>query len=128
MTDLAGRGALGPKPPKAGPKPRKAIPRRSKKRAAYMASDDRQRGLEHMGLVKCLPCIICGKPGPSEAHHVEGDKMPRDDLRTIPLCPPCHTGPDGYHKAKRSWVAANGPDYELLPAVQIMLYGGTIAE
>ena len=43
--DLAGRGPLGlkqPKPPKAS---RKALPRVSKKRAAYLASDDRKAGL-----------------------------------------------------------------------------------
>lgn len=93
-----------------------------------MASDARQVGLRHMGRVKACPCIICGKPGPSEAHHVTGGGLPRDDLRTIPLCQQCHTGPNGYHRAKRSWVAANGPDYEFLTAVQIMLYGRTDLE
>jgi len=49
--------------------------------------------------------------------------MPRDDLRTIPLCYDCHQGPNGYHAAKRTWVAANGPDYEFLPRVNFLLYG-----
>lgn len=94
---------------------------RSDKRAAYMRSAERQEGLAHMARVKMLPCIACGAPPPSQAHHVTGDKRPRDDLRTIPLCYPCHQGPQGYHAAKRSWVAKHGPDYMLLDRVAEML-------
>ena len=94
---------------------------RSAKRAAYMASDERQRGLEHMARVKALPCVACGAPPPSQAHHVTGDKQPRNDFRTISLCYACHQGPDGYHAAKRSWVAKHGPDYGFLPIIEAML-------
>jgi len=94
---------------------------RSAKRAAYMASDERAEGVRHMLAVKALPCIACGAPPPSEAHHVTGDRMPRNDLRVIPLCPACHRGPRGYHLAKRSWVARHGRDCDLLPLVAQML-------
>jgi hypothetical protein len=47
--------------------------------------------------------------------------MPRDDMRVLPLCYACHQGLDGYHAAKRSWVAKHGPDYMLLDRVADML-------
>jgi hypothetical protein len=117
MPDLAGRGALGQKPPKPTKKPRKAVRKRSAKREAYMRSDARVDAVAHMMRVKALPCVCCGHHPPSHAHHVTGDGKPRDDLRVIPLCPPCHVGPDGYHKNKAAWVARHGPDYGLLGIV-----------
>lgn len=74
-----------------------------------------------MGRVKALPCVCCGHPPPSQAHHVTGDQMPRNDMRVLPLCYFCHQGTDGYHLSKRSWVARHGPDYLLLPLVDEML-------
>jgi hypothetical protein len=94
---------------------------RSDKRAAYMRSDERKDWLAHMARVKMLPCIACGAPPPSQAHHVTGDKQPRNDFRVIPLCYACHQGPEGYHAAKRSWVEKHGPDYMLLDRVADML-------
>jgi hypothetical protein len=120
VTDLAQRGPLGQKQPKAAKK-RKAVRKVSAKRAAYLASDDRRAALEHMAKVKALPCICCGNPPPNHAHHVTGDRMPRNDMRVLPLCYECHQGPHGYHAAKRSWVARHGPDYLLLDAVADML-------
>jgi hypothetical protein len=97
------------------------LAKQSPKRKAYRASAARLEAVEHMLAVKGLPCVACGKPPPSAAHHVTGDKMPRDDYRVIPLCFDCHQGPNGYHAAKRSWVARHGPDYEFLPIVAQML-------
>lgn len=120
MADLAGRPPLGPKPPKTPRKTRKPIPPRSKKRLEYLASNDRKLGLAHMMVVKALPCICCGKSGPSEAHHCR-DEGPRDDMRVIPLCADCHRGPNGYHNAKAAWVARHGRDVDLLPMVSDLL-------
>lgn len=122
MTFLAKlKGALGLKQPKPQKKPRKPLPRRSKKRLAYLASEERQRGLGWMFHVKQLPCICCGHPAPSYAHHVTGDGKPRNDFRVLPLCYACHQGPDGYHNAKAAWVERYGPDYGLLPLIDEML-------
>lgn len=82
-----------------------------------------KKGLQHMGRVKMLPCVICGHPPPSEAHHCRSDGMARDDFKTIPLCKPCHTGPQGYHTAKATWEATNGKDHEYLPVVADALAG-----
>ena len=103
---------------------KKPMRKRSPKKAAYMASQERKDALAHMGRVKQLPCIVCAAPPPSEAHHCTGDGMARDDMKTIPLCYACHRGPRGYHAAKRTWEANNGKDYDLVPRVMFLLYGG----
>jgi len=90
---------------------KKPMNRTSKKRRNYRASDEGRAAMEYMGLVKQLPCCICNAPGPSEAHHCRSDFMARDDFKTIPLCIPCHKGPNGYHGAKKPWEAKNGPDH-----------------
>ena len=64
------------------------------------------------------PCIICGKPGPSEQAHVEtggtGRKANAD--KTIPACHDCHQGPQGMHAGIRSFEARHGVDLQLLAA------------
>ena len=80
-------------------------------------------GLKHMGRVKHLPCVICGAHPPSDAHHCRSNGQARDDFKTIPLCKPCHLGPKGYHSAKETWEAENGPDTDYLAVVADMLAG-----
>ena len=93
----------------------------SAKKRARKATEKAAGAWEHMSAVKALPCVACGAPPPSSAHHVTGDGQPRSDWRVIPLCYECHQGPAGYHAAKRAWVARHGPDYGLLDAVHEML-------
>jgi hypothetical protein len=93
---------------------------RSDKRAAYMRSEERQRGLEHMARVKVLPCLVCGAR-PVEVHHLP---HPRSDFRTIPLCPKHHRteyGWQAYHYSRRNFNARHGSDEELLARVMEML-------
>jgi len=116
MPDLAGRPALGPKPPKAGPKPRKPLPKTSAKRKAYLASSERERAKRHMAKVAGLPCLVCGA-WPVEVHHLPD---PRNDFRVIPLCPPHHRrefGPGAYHYSRKAFNVAHGSDDELLAIV-----------
>ena len=110
MADLAQRGAPGQKDPKP--------------------ICGTAKGFRHMGRVKALPCVICLRHGPSDAHHCQssgykGDpgKMARDDFKTIPLCKECHQGQQGYHNAKETWEAKNGKDHEFLAVVADMLAG-----
>lgn len=52
-----------------------------------------------MGRVAELPCACCGQHG-VQLHHIrEGLGMAQraSNFLTIPLCPPCHTGPSGVH-------------------------------
>lgn len=84
-------------------------------------------GMRHMRRVKQLPCVICGRSGPSEAHHVfcgRYGQRKASDFETIPLCLSCHRiGPHAIHNAKETWERINGPDYEYLAVVADMLAG-----
>ncbi|OOY15104.1 DUF968 domain-containing protein [Thioclava sp. DLFJ4-1] len=84
-------------------------------------------GIRHMNRVKQLPCVICGKPGPSDAHHVicgRYSQAKASDFQTIPLCKECHQwGPLAIHNGKASWIERNGPDTDYLPIVADMLAG-----
>ena len=103
--DLTGRGPLGQKPPK---------PERGTAKARA-----------HIARVKQLPCVICHKPGPSDAHHCIVGRYgttKASDFDTISLCKSCHQhGPKAIHNNKRAWVERNGPDYDYLPIVEKML-------
>lgn len=116
---------LFPKPTKTPKVNRKRLPAKSKKRAAFHASDIGQSELAYMGAVKTLPCVVCGAR-PSDAHHCK-DKPAYNERGlyvtlpigrkssgwdTIPLCKECHTDSDkAYHRDRAGWVERNGPDY-----------------
>lgn len=99
--DLSGRGPLGLKQPK---------PERGTKAARA-----------HIAAVKSLPCVICRRPGPSDAHHVICDRYGHhkvSDFDVIPLCKAHHQdGPEAIHNGKASWVEKHGPDHGYLPLV-----------
>ena len=98
---------------------RKRINAVSAKRRAYRASAEGQRGLAYMQAVKMLPCVVCGAPGPNEAHHcINGRHGSRkaSDFDTIPLCQSDHrTGPLAIHNGPKSWAKRNGPDTGFIP-------------
>lgn len=98
----------------------------SAKKRVHKAAELAAGAWEHMARVKAMPCIACGSPPPSQAHHVTGDGKPRSDWRVIPLCYECHQGDRGYHAAKRSWVDRHGPDYGFLPAVRVAVGSGDL--
>ncbi len=56
-------------------------------------------GKRHMGRVAALPCACCGAHGVHVHHIREGQGMSQraSDFLTVPLCPECHTGPNGLH-------------------------------
>lgn len=70
---------------------RKRAPRRLQRRAA-----DRP----YLAFVRQLPCVWCGRRGPSDAAHMPvgargmGFKAP--DRNVVPLCRPCHRKFDGH--------------------------------
>lgn len=120
VTNLTSRGPLGLKQPKPDRAKKKGLPRMSKKRAAYLASPEREAGKEHMGRVAQLRCLVCGA-WPVEVHH-EG--KPRSDMNCLPLCPRHHRrefGPGAYHYSPKAFYAAHGPSTELLENVRRML-------
>ena len=103
MTNLAGLPPMGLKTPKPKPNP------------------------AHLAKVKALPCVICGAPPPSDAHHCCHDRYGQEkvaDECTIPLCKAHHQhGPDAIHNGKESWRAKYGADHEYLPLVRDMIEG-----
>ena len=61
---------------------------------------------DYMRSIKELPCAVCGQPGPSEAHHVRtghGMSQRAGNYCTVPLCVPCHRGPNGLHGNRSLW-------------------------
>ena len=61
----------------------------------YPKPPKRKRNKAYLAFISQLPCIRCGKPGPSEPHHVRlghngGMGRKPDDSRALPLCHECH--------------------------------------
>lgn len=55
---------------------------------------------DHVTAVKCLPCSVCDKHGPSAAHHIRQS----DAYSCVALCEDCHQGPhNGWHGRKAIW-------------------------
>lgn len=55
---------------------------------------------EHVGVIKAMPCAVCGAEGVSEAHHVEQHQQ----YTCIPLCESCHRSSfNGIHGQARIW-------------------------
>lgn len=65
----------------------------------------------HVGLVKEMPCGVCGAPGPSEAHHIEQHKH----FLTIPLCRRCHS------------QVPNGPMWKIYKVTEYDVLNATIS-
>lgn len=59
----------------------------------------------HMGRVAALPCLACGKRGPSTVHHVTasifGFRIPRSHRRVVPLCLAHHQHDHGPESVER---------------------------
>lgn len=58
----------------------------------------------HLSRMRQLPCLVCGKYGPSECHHLKrgvGRSMSQKagDNFVVPLCSECHRGPKGVELA-----------------------------
>ena len=68
--------------------------------------------------IKKLPCVACGRSGPSEAHHIKGRRSFGDDAHNlIPLCPEHHRGHLGWHGGQWTFMRAYPHVVELLEAL-----------
>lgn len=79
----------------------------------------------HMGKVAQLPCCVCGAHG-VHVHHVrEGQGMAQraSDWLTVPLCPDCHTGPNGLHGNKSLMRIQKLEELDLLARTIEALHG-----
>lgn len=65
----------------------------------------------HLARIKDMACVVCDKPGPSDAHHVKQASA----YHCIPLCKDCHQGPLlGIHGQKRAWALAKLDEVDAL--------------
>jgi len=53
----------------------------------------------HVERVAELPCIVCGSESGTEVHEPDQGSW----FISIPLCVPCHRGPDGWHGTRLRW-------------------------
>lgn len=54
----------------------------------------------HLAAVKNLPCSVCDRPAPSDAHHIKQGQH----YTTVALCKDCHQGSEnGWHGRKTMW-------------------------
>lgn len=70
----------------------------------------------HMDRVAQLPCAICGAE-PVQVHHLrEGQGMSQraSNWLVVPLCPDCHTGPNGVHGDRTLMRIAKVEELDLL--------------
>ena len=101
---------------------KKRINPASGKRRAYRASETGKLASLYMGLVKQLPCVICGEMG-VDAHHVICDRYgarKSSDFDVIPLAPLYHRAdfPTGIHAGKETWREIWGADWLYIPATR----------
>jgi hypothetical protein len=86
------------------PRIAKDLPVHTKKQAPWL------RSLNHLAFVRHLPCLACGRGGPSEAAHVRlgtdgaAGRKPGDQY-TVPLCAGCHDTQHAFGEAS-FWAAA----------------------
>lgn len=67
---------------------------RSKNKAAQTQAE-----AAHVARVAELPCVVCETSGPSEVHEPEQGLW----MISMPLCPLCHRGPEGWHGTRLRW-------------------------
>jgi len=67
-------------------------------------------------------CVIC-KQAP-HIHHIRISGEPRDNKKTIPLCPNHHTGKEGIHTlGKREWRKRYGHEMVMLEEINKIYHG-----
>lgn len=84
----------------------------------------KQSEARHMGRVAELPCACCGEPGVHVHHIREGQGMAQraSNWLTIPLCPPCHTGPRGIHGDRSRMKNRKTDELQMLAQTLGVLY------
>lgn len=66
----------------------------SKNKKAMSASER-----AHVALIKDMACVLCDATAPSEAHEIKQGSW----FLSVPLCPDCHRGQNGWHGTKAYW-------------------------
>jgi hypothetical protein len=65
----------------------------------------------HLAAVKELPCSVCDRASPSDAHHIKQGQH----FTTVALCKDCHQGSfNGIHGEKRMWLVMKMDEWDAL--------------
>jgi len=65
----------------------------------------------HLGIIKEMPCGVCGAAGPSDAHHIKQGLQ----YTCIPLCKDCHQGShNGIHGQRSIWKVLKKDELSVL--------------
>ena len=73
----------------------------------------------HVARVKELDCVVCGASGPSEAHEPEQGLW----FISVPLCPACHRGPEGWHGTRLRWSLRKMDELKAIDQTNRTIYG-----
>lgn len=88
----------------------------SKNKKAQTAAEHR-----HVELVKSLPCSVCDKTGPSDAHELEQGNW----WTAVALCRDCHQGEhNGIHGRKHMWLVMKLTELGAMANTIARAYGG----
>ncbi|MFA7290920.1 MAG: Ref family recombination enhancement nuclease [Rhodocyclaceae bacterium] len=86
-----------------------------------------ETGRRHVARVKALPCAVCERSGPSDAHHILSGRTPgrkSPHWLTIPLCKDCHQGSrNGIHGERIMWNVMKKTEAGCLNETLEKLYG-----
>ena len=64
-----------------------------------------------IGMIKELPCSVCGAHSPSDAHHIKQSCS----YAVVALCKSCHQGSKmGWHGEKAAWYIAKMDELDAL--------------
>lgn len=77
----------------------------------------------HIARVAALSCVVCDAPGPSQVHEPEQGLW----FASIALCPPCHTGPKGWHGTRERWKLARVSEVQAINRTVQAVYGWGVA-
>lgn len=74
----------------------------------------------HLAAVKGLPCSVCDRPAPSDAHHIKQGQH----FTVVALCQDCHQGSEnGWHGRKTMWRVMKMDELAALNETLRRLYG-----
>lgn len=74
---------------------------------------------EHVERLAAMDCVVCDEHGPSEVHEPEQGMW----WISMPLCPACHRGPDGWHGTRRRWTLRKMTELKAINMTLEKVYG-----
>lgn len=78
-----------------------------------------ERERRHVARVAALPCVVCGSDEGSEVHEPEQGLW----FISVPLCPACHRGPEGWHGTRLRWSLRKMDELKAIDQTNRTIYG-----